>query len=113
MITQIFLFATLSFIAYTFIALFGQLTGGVSETLLESMRPIFKPQALMVLLVGNIFFACAIFIGLKITAFAVPAAIAFGVIASFVYSVLFLGGAITAMNVLGVIFILIGIFLLK
>jgi multidrug transporter EmrE-like cation transporter len=55
----------------------------------------------------------AVFSGFGWTKFAVPAAIALGVITSFVYSAVFLGGAVSLVRILGIVLILAGIYLLR
>ncbi len=107
------IFFILSFVTYTLVALFGQLTGGSGGGFWDDVIAVFKPLPLLVLLVSNLFFAAALSFGFKFSTYAIPMAIAIGVIASFVYSTVFLGGVVTWIKVLGVVVILVGIYLLK
>ncbi len=113
MITSIALFAVFSVLAYVCISAFAHMTGGTSATLLQSALSALKPLPLLLLVIGNIFFSMAVFSGLGWTKFAVPAAIALGVITSFAYSALFLGGAVTVAKIAGIALILGGIYLLR
>ena len=107
------LFFVLSLITYTLVAWFGQLTGGSTGTFWQDVLSIFKPLPLLIILVSNAFFAAALSMGFKLSPYAVPMAIAIGVIASFIYSTIFLGGVVTWVKVVGVGAILVGIYLLK
>ena len=113
MIATAFLFFVLSLITYFLFAWFGHMTGGSAGTFWQDVLEVLKPVPLIVLLVGNFFFAAAISIGLKVSPYAIPMAIAIGVLSSFVYSMLFLGGTFTWVKMLGVVVILAGIYLLK
>ena|SRR3989344_2125324 len=113
MLGNIALFFISGVIAYTLISFFGQITGGGAKTIVEVVRAVLKPLPLLLLVVGNIFFAMTVFAGFKVTQFAIPAAIALGAAVSFFYSVLVLGGTVTALKVLGVVLILVGIFFLR
>ena len=110
---SILLFFVLSFITYTLFSWFGQLTGGGPGNLKEDVLSIFKPFPLLILLIGNAFFAGALSVGFSFSKDAIPMAIAVGVIASFTYSALFLGANVTWIRILGVAFVLVGIYLLK
>lgn len=113
MIANVALFFVFGVIAYALISLFGQMTGGEGKTFLGVLLAAVKPLPLLMLIVGNIFFAMAIFTALKITPFAIPATIALGAIVAFFYSALFLGGTVTLLKVFGVVLILAGIFFLR
>lgn len=106
-------FFILSFITYTLVSLFGQLTGGSDGTFWEDILEVFKPIPLVILLVSNLFFAAALSIGFKLSPYAPSMAIAVGVIASFVYASLFLGGTVTLFRIVGVVLVLAGIYLLR
>jgi drug/metabolite transporter (DMT)-like permease len=110
---SVLLFFVFSFIAYTLISWFGQLTGGSPGNLREDVLEVFKPIPLLILLVSNAFFAAGLSFGFTFSKDAIPMAVAVGVIASFVYSALFLGANITWLKILGVVFVLVGIYLLK
>jgi drug/metabolite transporter (DMT)-like permease len=103
----------LSFITYFLLSLFGQMTGGSAHTFLESIRAVLRPLPLALLLISNLFFASALYVGFKFTPYAIPSAIAIGVIASFLYSILFLGATVTWLKIVGVILIVGGIYLLR
>lgn len=113
MIASVGLFAIFSVLAYTCISFFAQITGGGSATLLQAALSAVRPLPILILIVGNIFFSMAVFSGFGWTKFAVPAAIALGVVTSFVYSAVFLGGAVSLVRMLGVVFILAGIYFLR
>lgn len=90
----------------------GHLTGAGAHSGLGAALSLFKPAALAVLLVANLFWAAAFYYGLKETKDALPMLIAIGVITSFVYSVAFLGDEVTALHLLGLVLVLGGIYLL-
>lgn len=113
MVLTAILFFVLSFITYFLLAWFGQLTGGGPGDFWADVRSVFAPVPLAILLFSNFLFAASLSIGFKITPFAIPMAVAIGVVASFVYSLLFLGGVVTWMKILGVAAILVGVYLLR
>ncbi len=109
----IFLFLLLSFITYFLISVVGQLTGSGSGSLVHHALQVIKPLPLLLLVISNIFFAVALAVGFKFTQYAIPAAIAIGVISSFIYSAIFLGGFVTLLRIAGIFLILAGIYLLR
>ena len=98
--------------AYIGISIFAQLTGGQGSTLLQVAINSIKPLSLLVLVVANVLFGMAVFMGFKNTQFAIPATIAIGVITSVCYSVFVLGGQLTMSKVGGIFLVLAGIYLL-
>ncbi|MEK9161032.1 MAG: hypothetical protein AAB440_03305 [Patescibacteria group bacterium] len=108
-----FLFFVLSIITYLLVSWFGHLTGGSPGNFWQDVLQVLKPIPLLILFVSNFFFAAAVSIGLKVSPYAIPMAIAVGVIASFIYSMLFLGGTFTWVKMLGILAILVGIYFLK
>ncbi len=113
MVLSIIGFVALSFATYTLVAVFGQLTGGSTGTFWQDILAVFKPVPLLVLLASNLLFAAALSLGFRFTRDAIPMAIAIGVLASFVYSLLFLGSEATLTRLAGVVLILVGIYLLR
>lgn len=110
---QTLLFFCFSVLAYVGISAFGQLSGGAATSLLSAAGNALRPLPLLVLVAANVFFAMAVFSGLSWTRFAIPAALAVGVVTSFAYSAFFLGGAVTLVKVAGILLILVGIYLLR
>lgn len=113
MILSAALFALFSVLAYICISVFAQMTGGTSTSLMQAALLALRPIPILILILGNVFFAMAVFSGFGWTRFSVPAAIAVGVVTAFVYSALFLGGTVTVTKVLGILLILLGIYLLR
>ena len=113
MIFSAALFAFFSIATYVLISIYGQITGGNATPLYEAALSALRPLPLLLIVVGNVCFSMAIFSGLSWTRFAIPAALALGVITSFAYSALFLGGTVTVAKLVGVVLILGGIFLLR
>lgn len=113
MILSVALFALFSVLAYVCISLFGQMTGSGASTLWGAALSALRPLPLLILVAGNVFFSMAVYSGLAWTRFAIPAALALGVITSFIYSALFLGGTVTLLKLAGVALILCGIFFLR
>ena len=106
-------FFGLGVVSYTFISLYGQLTGGNNTTIAQTAFSAIKPLQLIILIVGNIFFAIGLFYGFKNTQFAIPAFIATGIITSYVYSLGILSGTFSLYNLFGVALVLCGIFFLR
>ncbi len=113
MVLDFLFFVLLSVATYTCISILGQLTGGTSMTLLQAATALFRPLPFVIMLVANVLFSTALFMGFQVTKFAIPAALACGVITSFIYSVVMLGGVVTVFRLGGVVLILAGIFLLR
>ncbi len=112
MIANWALFFVLAMCAYIGISLFAQLSGGQSTSLVGAAIAIIKPIPLLVVILANMFFGMAIYIGFKNTPLAIPITIAIGVITSAIYSYLFLGAQITAMKFFALGVLILGIFLL-
>ncbi len=98
---------------YVCISTIGKVSGGASDTLVGSVRGIFQPHVLLLMLAANAFFAAALFYGFQATANALTIAVAVGVVSTFFYSVAFTGVTITTTNVIGLTFAIIGVFLLQ
>lgn len=113
MVVTVTLFFALSFLTYTLFSVFGHLTGGSPGDFWQDILEVFKPLPLLLLVIGNVFFAAALSIGFKFTSHAIPSAIAIGVIASFIYSAVFLGGTVTWIKGVGILLILAGIYFLR
>lgn len=110
---QWFLFLCLTVCMYACISTIGKVSGGSSDTLLGAVRGVFRLPVLALMLGANGFFAAALFYGFHVTANALTIAVAVGVVSTFLYSVAFTGVTVSQLNVLGVGFVVIGIFLLK
>lgn len=108
-----FAFAIVSIVAYALISAFGQLGGGSGTSALDAALATFKPLPFVLLLAGNILWGVAIYYGLRVTREAIPAAISFGVVTSFIYSTVALGAPVTLLRAVGVVVILSGIYLLQ
>jgi multidrug transporter EmrE-like cation transporter len=64
------------------------------------------------MLVGNMFFGLGLYYGFGLTRFAIPAAIAMGVVVSFVYSVALLGVQVTLLKIIGAAVVILGVVVL-
>lgn len=106
------LFFVIGVLAYIGISLMGQLSGGAANSALQAGFGILKPYALIALLLGNGLWGVALYFGLQQTKAAIPALIAVGVITGFVYSAIFLETEVTALRLLGLAAVLLGIYLL-
>jgi hypothetical protein len=107
------LFAVTSVGAYVFISMFGEFGGEASSSAVGAALSTFKPLPLVFLLVGNVLWGVAVYFGERSTSEAIPAAIALGVVTSFVFSAIFLGSTVTWERSLGVAVILLGVYLLR
>ncbi|MDE2071153.1 MAG: hypothetical protein KGI70_00225 [Patescibacteria group bacterium] len=106
------LYIVLAALSYIGISLMGQLGGAPASGTLGVLINAYKPLTLLVMLVANGLWIVAVYYGLQETRTAIPAAIALGVVVSFVYSLVFLGGTVTPLRVGGLVLILAGIYLL-
>ena len=107
------LFALTSVVAYVFITMFGVLGGGAGTSIVSAALDTFKPIPFILLLLGNVVWGVAIYLGLRQTTDAIPIAIVIGVVVSFLYDVMFMQTAVTWMHMLGLVLVLVGIYLLK
>jgi multidrug transporter EmrE-like cation transporter len=107
------LFLFLTVCMYLCISTIGKVSGGSSDTLAGAVRGVFKLPVLALMLAANGFFAAALFYGFQITANALTIAVAVGVVSTFAYAVAFTGVAVSLLNILGLLLVVIGIFLLK
>ena len=110
---QWFLFLFLTVCMYACISTIGKVSGGSSDTLIGAVKGVFKLPVLALMLGANGFFAAALFYGFQATANALTIAVAVGVVSTFAYSVAFTGVTVSLLNVLGLVAVVIGIFLLK
>ena len=107
------LFGITGILAYVFLSMFGQLSGGTATSALGAALAAFKPIPFLFLVVGNVLWGVAVFFGLRNTSYAIPAAIAVGIMTSFVYSVVALDSSVTWTRLLGLAVVLLGIYLIK
>ncbi len=106
-------FIGLSIIGYIGISIFGRLVGPESTSFTNALISTFKPLPLGVVLVANALLGGALYFGFLTTQLAIPIAISVGVLTSFVFSVAFLGAQVTLIKIVGLLFIIIGIYLLR
>lgn len=106
-------FVTLIIVMYVCIATIGRFTGGEATSVLGSVKNLFTPLLLALMLISNMLFAVGIYYGFIVSTNALPISIAIGVGASFLYSVVTLGVVVTTPNMLGLGCILLGIYLLR
>lgn len=105
-------FGVLGVLTYAAFSLVAQLTGGAAHSAVGAAFSFFKPYALVTLVVANLFWAMAVYFGLRESRDALPMLVAIGVIVSFVYSILFLHDQATPARLLGLVLVLGGIYLL-
>ncbi len=110
---QWFLFLFLTVCMYICISTIGKVSGGSSNTLIGAVKGVFTLPVLGLMLTSNGLFAAALFYGFHVTANALTIAVAVGVVSTFLYSVVFTGVTVSVLNVLGLLFVVTGIFLLK
>ena len=106
-------FVFLSILGYICISIFGRLVGPSSTSFVNAVLSTFKPLPLVVVMLGNAALGGALYFGFLATQSAIPIAISIGVVTSFVFSVTVVGAQITAVKLLGVTLIIIGIYLLR
>ena len=106
-------FVVLSVIGYVCISIFGRLVGPDSTSFVSAVTSAFKPVPLAVVMLGNALLGGALYYGFLSTSFAIPVAISVGVVTSVVYSSFALGLSFTLTKCIGVLFIIVGIYLLK
>lgn len=107
------LFILLAAIGYVFLTIVSSGIGYGSQSLGQSLGRMFSPMLFTFMVIGNVMLAAAIYYGFLASSYAVTILIAIGVITSAVYSVVFLGGVVTLQTILGFLFILLGIYLIK
>jgi uncharacterized membrane protein len=105
-------FIGLCLIAYSLIALFGQLTTGNTQSAWHAGLSTFKPLPFVIIVLANAIWATAIYFGLKNASYALPIALSIGVLTTFVYSILFLHATFSAYKFVGAVFVVAGILLL-
>lgn len=105
----------LSFVsaAYVGISYVGQMTGGESTSAGNSAMRLFKPSIFIPMVLANAAFSASLYYGFLATSTALTVAVSVGVIVSFVYSVIVVGATISAAKLLGVGFILVGVYLVR
>lgn len=108
--TLFFVYMVFSYIGFS---IFAQMGGGTGTTVLTTITSALRPLSFVILVVSNIIWSITIFYGLKNTPYAVPMLYAGGVIISFIYATLFMGGEVTLLRICGVGVIVVGIYLLS
>ena len=107
------LFVATGILSYLLLSLFGQLTGGSVNSAISAFLAAFKPIPFVVLIIGNALWGVAIFFGLQNTKYAIPGVIALGIITSFFYSVIVLENTVTWPRLVGLGFVMLGIYLIR
>lgn len=110
---QWILFITLTVLMYLCISTIGKVSGSSSGSVFDSVRVIFRPAVLALVLGANALFAAAVFYGFQVTANAMTIAVSIGVVSTYVYSVMFTGVTVTGMHALGLALVIVGIVLLR
>ena len=100
-------------VSYTVFSYFGLRTGEAASFKYALIAPFSNLLNLCLVLIGSAGFGVATFYGLKSSPYAITAVISIGLIVSFVFSSFFADGKVTAMRLLGLGIIIIGVWLLK
>lgn len=101
-------------IAYIFIAVFAQITGGSNpKNSWDAFWMGIQPLPVVIIVFSNMFFALGVYHGFAITRFSIPMMVALGVITTFAYSLVVLGAKITLLKVAGILSVILGIALLS
>lgn len=108
-----FLFVSILTLMYLCISTIGKMSGGEAQSVLESVKNLFTPFLLVLVLISNILFAIGIYYGFIVTSNALTISIVIGVVTSFVYSVVMFGVSVTATKLVGLGLVLIGVYLLR
>ena len=106
-------FTLLASLGYLGVSIFSQLTGANAQSYTELLKNVIKPLPLLIMVVANMFLASAVYFGFLATSTAIPIMLSIGIITSLLYSVFALGAVVTLTKIVGVAFIIIGIYLLK
>jgi hypothetical protein len=113
MVFQWFAFFITTTIAYCGIAVFAQMTGGGSTGALQAFLAIFRPIPFFVILIANMLFSVGVYYGFTVTRYTIPIATAVGVVTTYLYSIIVLGASVSALKIIGIAAIIIGIVLLS
>jgi hypothetical protein len=95
-------FAAATIATYVGISLFAQLAGANSTSALQAFLSGLRPLPLIVLVIANMFFGLAVYLGFALTRYSIPMTITGGVIVSAAYSVLFLGAGVSLWKLAGI-----------
>ncbi len=106
-------FIGIAIVGYVGIAIFNRMVGGDAASFIEAVKNTFTPVPFVVMVVSNVLLGGAVYYGFLSTQSAIPIMISIGVMVAFVYSVVFLGIEVTALKILGLLFIMLGIYLLQ
>lgn len=106
-------FVVIISVMYVCIATIGRFSGGDATSAIQGIRQLFTPLLLSLMLLSNVLFAFGIYYGFVVSSNALPISVAIGVAATFIYSVLTLGVSVTLTKLLGIAFVLLGIYLLR
>jgi len=102
----------LNIFSYVCIWTYGRI-GGTTKTLEDAILAVFHPKALVLIILGNIFFATSLFFYFKSTDLAIPISMAVGVLTAFFLGVIFIDDvSLDWIKFIGVLAIVLGIYLL-
>ena len=111
--THWILFILLSFITYLCISLVGYFSNNASKNVFDAIATLLDIKIITLIILSNIFFVSALYYGFLETSFAITIAISIGVISSFIFSVFAYGVQVSLMHIVGVVFIIGGIYVLR
>jgi len=100
-------------IMYLCIVTVGRLTGGEGVSVLDSVKQLFTPMLLFLVLSTNVLFAIGIYYGFIVSSNALTISVAIGVVISFIYSIVTLGVSVSVTKLIGLALLIIGIYLLR
>lgn len=106
-------FVVMIVLMYVCINTVGQLTGGSHSSWLASVRQLFSPVVLGLVLVTNVLFAIGIYFGFIVSNNALTIAISIGIVTSYVYSVVVTGVGVTVLHLFGLLCVLVGVYFLR
>ena len=107
------LFLFLVSFAYAGITYVGQLTAHESASVTETLIRLLKPSILFPMILATMAFNASLYYGFLATPLALSVAVSVGVIISFLYSTLIMSAGVSALKLLGLALIVVGIFLIK
>jgi hypothetical protein len=107
------LFFVLTIVSYTLISWFSAYAGATANGPLDAFKNVLSPLGLGLVLVANILYGVAMYYGFNASKLAIPIAFSIGAIVAWAYSMVYLGKVFELNDLLGVILVLIGIFLLQ
>ncbi len=108
-----FLALIATIISYTALSYFAFRAGGTTSFRYALLLPISSPIDFALVLSGNAAFGVATYFALKNSPYAITIVISIGLIVSFVFSTFVTDGRITALHILGLGIIILGVWFLK